>query len=152
MIQQNDNIPLVFNQEDQWSRDQYVFKTRLLVKLNNGDTIYDDDGRPEHEEKVFWRRLQKYMSQHKNLRIDEILIQFRSNIISPIPKKSKGYYFAKFGGQDLGTGQTDEGFVLGWVENDKLLTKTILIPYMNTLKEDEREIENNIERMIWNQR
>lgn len=144
---------LVYTAEDDWSRDQYVFGTRLLIKLNNGETIYDDDNRPGHSEPVFWKRFQEYMSINKNLRIEEISVQFRSNVISPLPKKADGYYFAKFGGVDLTDSRPqDNGFVLGYIKNDILYTKTILIPFLTIFKEDERNVEEHQERIIWNKK
>lgn len=146
---QKDN--LVNISEDQWSRDQYVFKSRLLIKLNNGETVYDDDGRPEREEPVFWKRFQQYMAKYKNLKIVEIQVQFRSNIISPLPQKADAYYFAKFTGADLSSPDyRDNGFVLGYVKDGVLHTKTILTPFLTIFKEDTRDIEANQERLIWN--
>lgn len=155
MTQTQTSNKLVYVEEDDWSRDQYVFKTRLLVKLNNGETVYDDDDRPGHEDPVFWKRLQKFMYENKNLRIENILIQFRSEIISPLPNKADGYYFAKFVGADLGADKPkDIGFVVGYVKDNLLYTKTILIPFFTIFKEETRDINenSNYERIIWNKK
>jgi hypothetical protein len=72
--------------------DEYTFeRVRWVVDLSNGERIYQDENRPGVNPKA-WLRLREYVCEN-HLAITNLFLQFRSNIVTPLPKNAKGYYF-----------------------------------------------------------
>lgn len=145
---QNVNLSFV---EDDYLRELYFEKPRLVIKLNTGETIYDDDERPGRDPASFWIRLKDFLDKREFVKIDEILLQFRSNVISPLPKKSKGYFFRK----GLLANISGEGrwnfWCLGYVDSNKLIISKYYIPSLTLMESEERDInEENGRTIIWN--
>lgn len=145
-----DNEDISFS-EDEWLRDTYYHSARLVIKLNTNETVYSDDDRPTREEKSFWKRFMLFMKSKRLVKIDEIKIQFRSNIISPLPKKAKAYFFRKAISVDLNGGGSRSYFIVGYVDNNNVLkTQKFIVPALLLDKEDERNPSDYEDSLVWN--
>jgi hypothetical protein len=148
MNQRNNEI--VSFEEDQYLKDLYFEKQRLLVILNTREIIYDDDDRIGRNPLSFWTRLKQFLSERKQLKIDEIKLQFRSHVISPLPKKAKAYYFSK--GLDAHfSGLNVDLFNVGYLLGDDFNIEKYYVPSLE-LKEKEIKNKNDAreEYIIWN--
>lgn len=143
--------PLISFEQDQWLQDNYYHSPRLVIKLNNGKTVYSDDDRPGLEEPSFWERLQTYLKDKKNLRIDEILLQFRSNIISPLPKKAKCYFFRR-GLHAIFQGPILNYYIVGYLDGEMIKSKKYLLPALLLEEEKDRPVKDCEESLIWSVR
>ena len=78
---------------DEYLSSYSIDNTIWFVKLSNGETVYQDDGRPDVEPNSAWLRLKEYCAE-KNLRIEQMYLQYRSHV-EPIGEGYDGYYFCK---------------------------------------------------------
>lgn len=136
--------------EDEWIRDQYFHKPRLIIRLNTSELIYSDDDRPEREEPSFWKRMKLFMSERRQLRIEEIQLQFRSNLISPLPKKARAYFFRKALHAHM-NGPVLDYFVVGYVNTDLILkTEKYMLPALLLEEKQDRDPKDYEDSLIWN--
>ncbi len=68
-------------------------KTIWVVELSNGETVFEDDERPEVFPHSAWERLGNYCSVN-NLHIVKMLLRNRSNV-KAIEEDADGYFFCK---------------------------------------------------------
>lgn len=66
---------------------------RWYAVLSNGETAYEDDGRPDCSINSGWVRLGNYVKKHQ-IYISELYLQFRSHI-EALPGGKYGYYLSK---------------------------------------------------------
>ena len=91
-----------------------------MVVLNNGTTVYQDDGR--FEPNSAWERLGIYCKQN-GLYITDMQIRFRTNI-KKLPSNKDGYFFCKMARGMFGGPKTLHLFLVGYLEDGLLnLTK-----------------------------
>jgi len=77
-----------------------------IAYLSNGETIYQDDGRPGFYPASAWLRLKNYCRQ-KEVYIVGMEVQFRSNKLQ-VPRDADGYFFTKACGVWIGQDSTEQ--------------------------------------------
>lgn len=105
----------ICTQLDDFMVDYIERKARWEVKLNNGEKIYQDDGRPGVQPYSAWRRLRKYCEENQ-LYIIEMLFGFRSNTYS-LPSNADGYFFSHGSRGCFGSTRTIFLFHVGVLQN-----------------------------------
>lgn len=65
-----------------------------FITLNDGTVVYEDDDRPEHEEKSAWKRLKTFCDLNK-LYIVQVGLRFRSHIVTIDTADWDGVFFIK---------------------------------------------------------
>lgn len=129
-------------EDDEFVRDL----PRWVVDLDNGQSVYEDDGRPGTEGSA-WPRLGAYCREH-GLSIAAMRLQFRSHVVH-LPPGMDGYYFAKSSLGVWGEPESYAGFVAGYVANNQLLVRNFKVPELEPLGEPElRIIDSSKESLI----
>lgn len=117
-------------------------KSRWVATLSNNFKVYQDDDRPGEEIASAWLRLQRYCEIGK-VSIISLHLQFRSNIIHPLPQNAKGYFFSNKIVQFVGGKEPFKFFVLGSVDDkDVITTQTFKIPELIKLEESKRNLSD----------
>jgi hypothetical protein len=117
--------------------DEYVPDLRWIAHLSNGETIYQDDERPEMEPRSAWIRLGNYI-RNNNLKIISLKFQFRSHVIN-LEDNADGYYFAKGAVAVWGIGETFHHFVAGTLKEGKIHKKWFLVPELEITRVGEQD-------------
>jgi hypothetical protein len=104
--------------QDSFLEDKAIW----IVKLSNGLTVYQDDGRPGLKHSA-WVRLVEYLKARLEIEkeptsIDRLLFTFRSHVEPIGPAKAKGYYFSKGALRDSAWPHTKQCLVGGWLRED----------------------------------
>ena len=131
---------------DEYLSSYSIDNTIWFVKLSNGETVYQDDGRPDVEPNSAWLRLKEYCAE-KNLRIEEMYLQFRSHV-EPIGTGHDGYYFCKGASGFLFSEETLHSFVVGTLSGDTLSIRHYKTPELTVLQTDTRTKLGNEECLI----
>jgi len=123
-------------------------KARWVATLSNGLKVYQDDDRPGEEINSAWIRLKTYLEISKEISIIGLHLQFRSNIIYPLPQNSKGYFFSNKIVQFIG-GSPLRFMVVGYVdEKEKIHTQTFNIPELLKLETSTRNLNEWLDFVI----
>lgn len=121
--------------EDDW----YVREIpRWVVELNDGTTVYQDDGRPGREPSSAWVRLGMSCRETGRFIVD-MRLQFRSNIFPMEPGRA-GYYFGKVAFGVWGGGSY-EGFLAGWLDGDGVEIRHVKVPELMLLRAERRRVD-----------
>ena len=128
---------MLCNVEDDFSRDYYENNPRWVVVLSNGESVFQDDGRPGVEPRSAWERLHNYCKDN-NLHIQSMSIMFRSNR-QALPSNMDGYYFSKGSRGAFGFPKTMQLFFVGILNNGKLEVSCWKVPEMVKEKTEERD-------------
>jgi len=118
---------LCFN-EDEYSQSFAEGNPRWVVTLNNGQTVYQDDGRPGVSPHSAWIRLKEYCNKNK-LYITNFSFGFRSNKKTLEPN-ADGYYFCKGSRGAFGASKTLQLFFIGTLINNVLSVSCWKVPEM----------------------
>lgn len=88
----------VSREVDSWLEDYMLSNPCWIVKLSNGETVIQDDDRPNVKPRSAWERLGYYCGMN-GLYIDEMNLRFRSHI-EHVGKDADGFFFCLgvFGG------------------------------------------------------
>lgn len=112
-------------------------KCRWIVDLSDGTSAYQDDCREGYEEPIAWRRLGEYTKINK-LQINTLHLQFRSNIIHPIPDEAfplEGFFFCNKIVTFLGGGNL-HFYVVGYLKDGKIYRKVYKTPELILFDQD----------------
>lgn len=146
----------VCKEEDDYVRDRFESNTRWIAKLSNGERIFQDDYRPGVEPYSAWLRLKDYVEQNK-LAIEDLIVQFRSNVIQINHEKVDGFFFrnAVLGGFGLRASdlslKTIQYFIVGTIKNGILSTVKYQVPELQAVSREQREInKDSLESIIYN--
>lgn len=140
---------MLSKQYDEWLTNYAEGNTIWVVTLNNGETIYADDGREGVEPISAWVRLASYVKEHE-LRIVSMHIRFRSNTMSLEPN-CDGYYFCRCARGWYGDTKTYEYFIIGTLKGDILKVQKWLVPEIIFENEEIRDISTAGECLIKNE-
>lgn len=135
--------------EDSYILDKFEQEVRWIATLSDGKRVFQDDFRPGLEEPNAWLRLKQYID-NTDLNIDNITLQFRSHIVSLNNEPVDGYFFRKAA---LGAWGADRSFDLynfGVLRNGKLYVTKYYVPELEVYETEEREIEPNLNSIIFN--
>lgn len=133
-------------EEDEYIVSLYEHSTRWVVKLNNGQNVYQDDGRDGILPESAWTRLKQYCKEN-HLWIIDMRLQFRSHV-EHLPSNKSGYFFCK---SILGSPALPKNihfYVSGYVENSVICTTTWRIPELVENETETRNIQENQECLI----
>ena len=132
---------MVTTTENEFIANRREGSTRWLVELNDGTLCYQDDGRPDCPEISGWERLRNYCKV-EGKHIIAMYLQFRRET-TPLPKDKDGYYFCNAVLSWINSGITYHYYVVGYVENNKIIAKKYKIPELELVEEDIREIRED---------
>ena len=113
---------------DDYINEYRLWNTVWCVTLNNGQEIFDDNGRRDkngHIMKDSWLRLKEYCDSN-NLWIDNIYFKFRSHT-EQIEKSDDGY-FLKRGILGSPGNQAIQFMIIGNVKNNSIFTTKWRVP------------------------
>lgn len=84
----------VCTEPDKWMQDTWVHSTRWVVELSNGETVWQDDGRPGLSEDSAWIRLKNYCEMNGYC-IKSMRVEFRNNKPEQVYTGGEAYFFSK---------------------------------------------------------
>jgi hypothetical protein len=116
-------------------------KTFWIAKLSDGRTVYQDDDRPDYEERNAWLRLKKFCEEN-NLFVTQVKIQFRDHI-EVLPESNEGYFFRYGAFGCLKSKKSYSRFIVGPVKNNQVEVQVWRIPEI--ILENEYSETRNIE-------
>jgi hypothetical protein len=123
--------------DDEFVRDNM----RWVVRLNNNEVVYEDDGRPGEDPPSAWLRLGQYCRDN-NLYITQMWLQFRSSRLEVKPANALGYFFAKSVFAVWGEDQSYEAYVAGTLGADgKVHTTRWRVPELIQMEQGTRDFE-----------
>ena len=111
-----------------------------IAELNNGEMIYQDDGKPDCHPESAWLRLKEYCEQN-DLSIKSISVKNRS-IQKQIVSDADSFTFCKSAGALMFGGQTSHSFVFGYVNDGVYRAKKVNLPEMIIDRPEKRNIED----------
>ena len=109
-----------------------------IVKLSNGETIFQDDYRPGLGQHSAWIRLGDYCQDH-SLKIVGMRLEFRSNKVK-LPDNAEGYFFTKAAGAWIGL-PTDNKYGIGVLKDGEVTITFHLVPELISSGTDVRKQE-----------
>lgn len=124
--------------------------TIWIAKLNNGETVYQDDDRPGFEPSS-WHRLRNYCYDN-GLYIKNISLKFRSHTEN-VGYSPDGYFFIKslLGSLSDERQKTFHYYKFGTILNKKISVQKWSVPELILSGTQERVIDNNSQKcIIWN--
>ena len=131
--------PRVSTSKDKWLINRAEQQTIWIVKLSNGETVFQDDDRQGLAEPSAWTRLQAYC-EINNLHIVDFTIRFRTNKIS-LPSNKDGYFFCKGALSQWGAQKTEKQYVVGYVEDGIVHITKYYVPALLYWSDETRLIE-----------
>jgi hypothetical protein len=131
--------------------DDFIFeKPRWIAVLSDGTKVYQDDDRPNLEINSAWIRLKKHITT-TGLKITKLYFQFRSNFFEPFPENAQGYYFSNGVIGQLSSDYSINLFVSGEIIGNLARIKSIKVPELIVINEENRILENlSIDPVIMN--
>ncbi len=137
---------MVSKERDEYINDAFNKRDAIwIVKLSNGEYIYQDDNRPGIQPNSAWVRLKQYCEKN-NLKIVSFDIEFRSNKIE-FPRNADGYFFSRAIGAWLGE-SSNEQFAVGVIDKNQVHIQYFQIPELYLIREDKRDINKCRENII----
>lgn len=122
--------------EEKFSQREAVW----IVKLSNGELVYQDDYRSGEEPASAWLRL-KQRCQRESLAIQQIGLKFRSNELWDIvPPNASAYFFSRSAVGIWGEAGTIQLYLIGAVEDGELIVKKWQIPELICVGVERRKI------------
>lgn len=103
--------------EDDFTRDRYYTDARWEAVLSDGRRAIMDDGRAGLSVNSAWLRLKAYLADNPSLRINELLVRFRSHVVSPLPRDAAGYVFLKGALGSPSFTKTVDQFLIGFLDD-----------------------------------
>jgi hypothetical protein len=119
-----------------------------IAKLSNGETVYQDDDRPEVHPASAWLRLRDYCIQEK-IHVKSLLLKNKSNQVVAIQDdENDGVFLTKAAGAFLFGDETLEFFNVGVIKNGKAHLTKWKMPDMTRDLREEREAEQYVDVSI----
>ena len=116
------------------------------VVLNNGENVFQDDGRPGEFPTNAWLRLKEYCEKN-DLYIVDMNIRFRDNVYAK-PSNMDGYNFALGVRGAFGSTVTMQLFFVGTLQTEVLKVQCWKVPEMLYEWTEERDPEGTPECLI----
>jgi len=108
-----------------------------IATLSNGETIYQDDGRPNVKPSSAWTRLKRYCETN-DVHITNMKVRNRSHI-EDIGSDYDGYFFCKGAGALLFGDMTLHTFIIGILTGEKLSVRKWRLPELISEGVEERD-------------
>ena len=117
-----------------------------MVTLSNGESVYQDDDRPDVYPESAWARLKIYCEEN-DLHITDMKIRNKGNVQS-IESNCDGYFFCKGAGAFLFGGETVHSFVIGILKDNTLHVRKWRLPELIFEMEERRDPSKSPESLI----
>lgn len=117
-----------------------------MVTLSNGESIYQDDNRPDVYPESAWKRLKLYCEEN-DLHITDMKIRNKGNVKSMEPN-CDGYFFCKGAGAFLFGGETLHSFVIGTLKDNVLCVRKWRLPELISETNEYRDPRESRESLI----
>ena len=117
-----------------------------IADLSNGETVYQDDGRPDVKPASDWTRLKIYCEENE-LHITRIKVRNRSHV-EEAGSGYDGYFFCKGAGALLFGDLTIHTFNIGFLEEGRLRVRTWRLPELIPERFEERDPYESPECLI----
>lgn len=101
-------------------------KAIWVVVLKSGDSVYQDDNRPNLKEPIAWKRLGSYILESGDS-IVRMYLKFRSNIVE-LPSHAKGYLFCNAISKTFGDTSSKSHMVCGAISGSNLTRYWYAVP------------------------
>tara|TARA_Y100001963_G_scaffold58553_1_gene81914 strand:+ start:16480 stop:16929 length:450 start_codon:yes stop_codon:yes gene_type:complete len=118
-----------------------------IVKLSNGETVYQDDGRPDVKPESAWLRLKQYCEEN-NLYITNMKLKNRSNQVD-LGSDHDGYFFCKVAGSFMFSGDTNHSFKIGYLNDGRLRVRKWNLPAILPEAFEDRDLKGSGEMLIY---
>ena len=122
-----------------------------IVKLSNGETIYQDDYRPYIYPQSAWLRLSNFIKVNPGIKIVELYLKFRSHYESPLEKNEDGYFFSKKASTTWDSPITTGSYLIGYLKNEVVKIQEWKVPELLYKGGFNRTIEKSGECLIYGQ-
>lgn len=129
---------LVCFEPDSWLQDRFESETTWICTLSNGETVWQDDDRPEMESHSAWIRLKKYCEQN-NLHVIDMQLKFRSHSEFVRDPEGEGYCFRKGVLGGFGMEVTQQFYLVGILKNGVVHMQKWSVPELILTEEDDRD-------------
>lgn len=126
---------MICTQNDDYVKNFRECNASWIVTLSSGLVIYQDDGRPGTNESA-WERLYQHCQDTGDY-ITEMSFGFRSNK-KRLPSNAEGYFFCKGVMGCFGNSKTIQHFIVGTLNNDRLIVTKWKVPEMLDQEVEER--------------
>ena len=126
--------------ESELSQEKLEGDPMWVVTLSNGLTVYNDDGRTDVEPASAWLRLQEYCRKN-DLTIQTFRLRFRSHW-EHAPANKDGYIFCYSALGSLFSDHTIGFYIIGYLENGKLIVQKWRVPELILDSTEERNLED----------
>ena len=133
---------------DKWMEDTWVHSTRWVVELSNGETVWQDDGRPGLEDSA-WVRLKNYCEQN-SLKIKNLRLKFRNNMPDKV-YEGGDFFFSKLIRaafiSSKGAADNSHYYLIGVTNGDTVMIDKWLVPALvlqDSFERNRSECEENI--------
>lgn len=123
---------------DDYINERYESEPRWIVRLSNGQTVYQDDDRPGLYKPSAWLRLRDFLQENPEISIIGMTIGFRDNIVN-VGDNADGYFFVKSVMGTPSDNRTIGMWVVGTYQNGELFTKRYIVPEMILVEEETRD-------------
>lgn len=124
------------------TEEYWIRHARWIVTLSNGEEIHQDDDAYYQEIKSAWRRLALY-TKKQEVSIVKFRLQFRDNIIRPLPDKALGYFFRRCAGAFLFS-DTNHFYIVGHLLPDgRVFTRKFEVPTLILFEEEYRDSKDD---------
>jgi|15BtaG_2_1085339.scaffolds.fasta_scaffold00003_134 hypothetical protein len=111
----------ICTEPDQYVNDRFEGHTHWIIELSNGQTVYQDEDRPDHDPSA-WVRLKNHC-QENNIHIVKMYLRFRSHK-EFLPDNAQGYFFVKVARGNWGSTKTLHKYIVGHIDDDGILHTT----------------------------
>ncbi len=112
--------------------------TYWVATLNDGTSVYQDDGRPGCEPSSAWLRLKVFCEQN-NRWVTGLRVQFRDHIEAMDPN-AEGYYFGRGATGILNEDRTFGSFFMGVKKGDVVEVKNWIVPEIIVFHTENRPV------------
>jgi len=126
--------------EDDYTRNRFLSNTRWEALLSDGSVCIEDNDRPEYKERSAWLRLKEYLKE-TNLKINNIIVRFRDNIITPVPPNAPAYMIRDGAFSLFMKQETKKLLIIGFLhpEEQKVHTQVFFVPELRRLYSEWRD-------------
>lgn len=129
---------MLCTQPDSYINDRYESEPRWIIRLSNGDMVYQDDDRPGIYPNSAWIRLRNFLQENPEIFIVGMTIGFRDNIVN-VGDNAEGYFFVKSAFGTPSDTRTIGMWVVGTYNDNQLHTKRYIVPEMVLVEEEIRD-------------
>lgn len=137
---------------DSWMEETWVFSTRWIVQLSNGETVWQDDGRPGLKEASAWVRLKNYCELF-NLHITSMCLKFRNHTYGTVFENKEAYFFSKSLKASFKSAKTMDVlnidyYLFGYKDGDKVHITKVTCPALTFEEQITRNYHDCLDNMI----